>query len=126
MRISDWSSDVCSSDLARGIEAGDHRVRQIGGAQQGRRYIDRDPHVAGPLRGGIAGLRKHPFADRSDHRNTFRDGNELTGRYIAQHRMPPTDQRFATGDLTGFQVEYRLVDHAEFTAFYAPAKASLL
>src|SRR3546814_6613753 len=87
--------------------------------------MDRDPHVAGPLRGGIAGLRKHPFADRSDHRNTFRDGNELTGRYIAQHRMPPTDQRFATGDLTGFQVEYRLVAHAEFTAFYRPAKASL-
>src|SRR3546814_2725341 len=31
MRISDWSSDVCSSDLRFGIDAGIHRDRQGAG-----------------------------------------------------------------------------------------------
>src|SRR3546814_20349871 len=35
MRISDWSSDVCSSDLPASISAGYRRLRQAGGPQKG-------------------------------------------------------------------------------------------
>src|SRR3546814_4224334 len=40
MRISDWSSDVCSSDLARSCRAD---VRQGGHADGGARRLQRDP-----------------------------------------------------------------------------------
>src|SRR3546814_4713614 len=44
MRISDWSSDVCSSDLAAGVEQGaPHRAKVIGGVdQQARATAGRD------------------------------------------------------------------------------------
>src|SRR3546814_9178260 len=59
MRISDWSSDVCSSDLrarhAAGDVAGGHRI----GADFPRRADHRHGH-AGGQRGG--GLRRHAGA----------------------------------------------------------------
>src|SRR3546814_20391840 len=42
MRISDWSSDVCSSDLRRRCLAGQHRVREVPRRHQ-RGHPDRLP-----------------------------------------------------------------------------------
>src|SRR3546814_4352316 len=53
MRISDWSSDVCSSDLDRGTEAG--RDRGVGGDA-----VDRFPRHAGLPRQAII-LDLQPF-----------------------------------------------------------------
>src|SRR3546814_13448990 len=62
MRISDWSSDVCSSDLALGAGgdlAGGHHDHAAGaqdpqqlrdrraGRGQVRKYVDQDDHVEG-------------------------------------------------------------------------------
>src|SRR3546814_7158012 len=55
MRISDWSSDVCSSDLGRGGIAGGVRVRDRPPSRP-RRLLPRLP--AQPL-GGAGGLRRH-------------------------------------------------------------------
>src|SRR3546814_3112652 len=41
MRISDWSSDVCSSDLATGALSGFHNVRDYGAKGDGR-TVDSD------------------------------------------------------------------------------------
>src|SRR3546814_1791835 len=69
MRISDWSSDVCSSDLAAGsadLEEGDPgdqpRAQQLAGADR----------LAGALRRGAAAPRpaRAPADRAGDHRGT--------------------------------------------------------
>src|SRR3546814_17293609 len=41
MRISDWSSDVCSSDLAAGtLKVGDHLVASVDGARRGATILN--------------------------------------------------------------------------------------
>src|SRR3546814_9672928 len=65
MRISDWSSDVCSSDLTRrrtgeaGEEAGDHGLRTAGDDGT-RRAVDRLPHLALRAAARAAGDRAFP------------------------------------------------------------------
>src|SRR3546814_223639 len=50
MRISDWSSDVCSSDLLRaGLRAGARRLRDAGTARRRQVDDDRQPDP-GPVR----------------------------------------------------------------------------
>src|SRR3546814_4388428 len=55
LRISDWSSDVCSSDLLRGfvrkISKRRHQIRQMP-AQRGKLVVagDAEPHDRHPLR----------------------------------------------------------------------------
>src|SRR3546814_16254073 len=92
MRISDWSSDVCSSDLVRyktndvltvgGNDTADaaslpsHRVRTLRPAhhnlhiRSGRRAALRDVHptgLAGPITATNATPVQHPRASRSSH-----------------------------------------------------------
>src|SRR3546814_1545274 len=40
MRISDWSADVCSSDLADDMREVDRVANDVGFVLQGRRYVD--------------------------------------------------------------------------------------
>src|SRR3546814_11570441 len=50
MRISDWSSDVCSSDLGRGLDRLDHGACGAGlGAVADRRQVDVDQVAEQPL-----------------------------------------------------------------------------
>src|SRR3546814_7976036 len=77
MRISDWSSDVCSSDLVESVEPQDradpaearHDLKNARDPCRGRR-IGRDLHrlnrVSGRLEGGgerVDDPREHPHAD---------------------------------------------------------------
>src|SRR3546814_5371608 len=39
MRISDWSSDVCSSDLLRAVGAGERTLNLLGGDAERRRLV---------------------------------------------------------------------------------------
>src|SRR3546814_3498331 len=63
MRISDWSSDVCSSDLRAVIGVGDHR--RIGGVGETRPAED-----AALLLGGLAGGEEQGAAARSEDRQS--------------------------------------------------------
>src|SRR3546814_1069553 len=54
MRISDWSSDVCSSDLPRDLLHAPHRA-VLHGADRGRGMADRQPRPTGRHAGrGVA------------------------------------------------------------------------
>src|SRR3546814_8885313 len=59
MRISDWSSDVCSSDLARHADAPPH------GDADGLRFRDHGVLCAGPGRAGAGRDRPARAADRA-------------------------------------------------------------
>src|SRR3546814_18321857 len=48
MRISDWSSDVCSSDLLCRTRPGDCRLRRDQRGRGRRRFVVRPPQPAGP------------------------------------------------------------------------------
>src|SRR3546814_10091303 len=72
MRISDWSSDVCSSDLARPRLLGcphAHRPRSSSGTEKTRNRARRADHLRGVRR--CAGARHAPVEeegpDREDH-----------------------------------------------------------
>src|SRR3546814_6493182 len=54
MRISDWSSDVCSSDLLDGQTAGKKRI---------------EPGFANPLRQVVSAVRSRPIAGNQTLRN---------------------------------------------------------
>src|SRR3546814_1143297 len=59
MRISDWSSDVCSSDLTeRGLRSGDYRGARGGGTARLGQYI------FGAQRVAVAGVAPHPAERR--------------------------------------------------------------
>src|SRR3546814_2147276 len=63
MRISDWSSDVCSSDLAGAVGADGVRPRaRLAAADQGQRKHGREqmmpPHLATACTSSAAGDRK--------------------------------------------------------------------
>src|SRR3546814_4215952 len=73
MRISDWSSDVCSSDLHRALVIGTEQI----GAQRRTgedRAVDLDRHI-------VAGLLTDPLPSRSDLRTGFLiEMNPVVGR----------------------------------------------
>src|SRR3546814_17886560 len=61
MRISDWSSDVCSSDLRMGDRDCNRLIRTQGESQTGQGYctdrrdsVDRQRDVNGPVRARLA------------------------------------------------------------------------
>src|SRR3546814_5446924 len=99
MRISDWSSDVCSSDLApvfarsrsvpRQVE---HRALVIGTEQIGAqrrtgedRAVDLDRHI-------VAGLLTDPLPSRSDLRTGFLiEMNPVVGCVLGVVRFGGTD-----------------------------------
>src|SRR3546814_15423617 len=58
MRISDWSSDVCSSDLRRGAEL---RVERLGQLERGQRLFDVD------MRAHRDGMDPRIGAPRAEH-----------------------------------------------------------
>src|SRR3546814_3020714 len=67
MRISDWSSDVCSSDLAPCLEGVIAQARLVAG----RHMLDPDDHVGVDVRleqgGGDAGQAVEGPQDRKEH-----------------------------------------------------------
>src|SRR3546814_20920983 len=74
MRISDWSSDVCSSDLVQPRSAGDGDRAQLrsraAAAQRSAGYhrADRSPRQMGAVPAGSSGGRRLRLARRSDAR----------------------------------------------------------
>src|SRR3546814_6514669 len=91
MRISDWSSDVCSSDLAVGELIGAHR--QIGLARRGGRIavsgleIGRQPLKRFHIAAVVSLLRVVPLG------NAFKPGEEdMWNRFIAMNVHGETDE----------------------------------
>src|SRR3546814_18343599 len=97
MRISDWSSDVCSSDLSRGIENPDGaRLRLFrlgegatGAAEQGRGIIarcrggDADPAAKGDdmiTRHERSGERLDQFSGQKSDRKSVGEGKSVSVR----------------------------------------------
>src|SRR3546814_2551286 len=70
MRISDWSSDVCSSDLARGDDAGtlDDNLK-TGTSLRMRRAPARQHHPAGGRQALAPGPKRPPGAPRKQPRS---------------------------------------------------------
>src|SRR3546814_15738907 len=66
MRISDWSSDVCSSDLHLAIDHDEGQPEQEPGRTPGEGLRELLPDVALP-RAGLR-LAVHPDADRDENR----------------------------------------------------------
>src|SRR3546814_17844083 len=87
MRISDWSSDVCSSDLRRRAsrrEAGQHLPRGAKRARHALRFRDR-PGAAGE-RGCHAGRLDDRHADRSEERRGGKEcGRTCRSRWWPKH-----------------------------------------
>src|SRR4051812_28402432 len=52
-------------------------LRQIMVPELGRRDVDRDVDVVGPLLGVPTGLPEHPFAELNDDAGLFREGNKI-------------------------------------------------
>src|SRR3546814_4209694 len=72
MRISDWSSDVCSSDLAACPGACARRRIRRGGDLCGRACAPRKARFLHQLHPGKRGRRLHPVADRRPGVGRFR------------------------------------------------------
>src|SRR3546814_18308284 len=68
MRISDWSSDVCSSDLHQNPKALKRRIRRIGAAGPGRYPLGHEArHIVVPV--APAALRTARLQKRDDFRH---------------------------------------------------------
>src|SRR3546814_20777375 len=89
MRISDWSSDVCSSDLSALRECRDDDGGEIGVGKLFGRDVDRDLQVRGPAHRFGAGGAQHPFADRRDQAAVLGERDEAAGRDIAERLVGP-------------------------------------
>src|SRR3546814_6320412 len=68
MRISDWSSDVCSSDL---MEAIPHELIIIGGAAAGALIIGNSGKELKALGGGLVKVFKGPKYRKQDYLDTI-------------------------------------------------------
>src|SRR3546814_10577962 len=80
MRISDWSSDVCSSDLATGVfteghEKTNRRIEQSGGPG-GKEGCNRRPGDGNP--GSTARIERHLV--RLEDRQSVGEGKSVSGR----------------------------------------------
>src|SRR3546814_6893911 len=71
MRISDWSSDVCSSDLRGGSDAERHRIQQFRRVLQPRLSGERLSLGATAWGGAAAGYRN--FGMRSEERRVGKE-----------------------------------------------------
>ena len=60
-----------------------------------------------------AGLPDHPFAERDDKADLFRERNERRGRDQSVFGMIPADQRLKAADLAALQIHHRLVIQLE-------------
>src|SRR3546814_3582246 len=79
MRISDWSSDVCSSDLQHPQHHPDVTISQIAPQQAGKHYRDQDQCAAHGRRSRLAQVRLRAVA-----------ADRLSA---AQRAEPPTDRK---------------------------------
>src|SRR3546814_7180810 len=75
MRISDWSSDVCSSDLL----AGEHVIIAVGDQQTERRLGDRDPDAEERQ------CRLQRDGMRHLHRRDHDKRRQAVGQQVAEH-----------------------------------------
>src|SRR3546814_16615060 len=92
MRISDWSSDVCSSDLAEIVQGIDPDF----GAQREKISIGR--HHNGPMHIGGAVCGTARVAETlTAELEIARVGNTLSGRYLAQLQSGQPNERLQRG-----------------------------
>src|SRR3546814_14896924 len=92
MRISDWSSDVCSSDLSALRERRDDDRGEAGVGELVGRDVDRDLQVRRPFHRFVARGAQHPFADRRNEARILGGRDEAAGGHISQLLVVPTDQ----------------------------------
>src|SRR3546814_4222869 len=91
MRISDWSSDVCSSDLAKGRQAADLLVAEADAAAPRRREAA-ERADGGGLAHAVAPEQRHhlPLADLQIHaEQRLRGAVEGLDAGRLQHQAPP-------------------------------------
>src|SRR3546814_4498292 len=82
MRISDWSSDVCSSDLTLDRSASDGMSRQPGGAEtQGPASIVPDSNIDSKA---VEGIRAIIAADPSFDVSRFLEGSKSAYRMVLE------------------------------------------
>src|SRR3546814_16188609 len=98
MRISDWSSDVCSSDLAVALQR--RRVDDLGARQPILEIADRGFDMTLPLLGGVifgifrkVAVRAR-FLDRIDDQGPFGfEGRELRAQLLIAFRQHRSEER---------------------------------
>src|SRR3546814_9777970 len=88
MRISDWSSDVCSSDLMKLEQKGHHAAFvDRRGRVAGRAVEDLDRHVGGGRVGARRGGDRHRrllIVERHEHGDFARAGGERLGEHFVE------------------------------------------
>src|SRR3546814_7245312 len=90
MRISDWSSDVCSSDLVEGVE---RALEEAGG--DGRAHVDAGVEQLGRKGGRLLG---HLVEARPQPIEAAVDGDRFITRKTAHVAAPPLRPRGRPGD----------------------------
>ena len=94
-------------------ERANHGGQQVFVHHLNRRQVDRDLDLVRPQRSVGTGFAQHPFSQRNDQADLFRDRDELTGQHHAALGMIPADQRFAAGDRVIVEPDNRLVIQLE-------------
>src|SRR3546814_11526146 len=92
MRISDWSSDVCSSDLVEQARLIDHLVVVAMAFLEGERLVEREAELAGDhvdVAGQQVGLQGRGLLDGED-------GDRSEERRVGKECVRPCRSRWAT------------------------------
>src|SRR3546814_799101 len=108
MRISDWSSDVCSSDLAGALRRGDHEFRKVVAIEHLHRDVDRDREVlsrAAPDAVLIQRLGDDDLGEVADEAVLFGDRDDCCRALQLAVDIPPAQE--------GFHADHPVVAHGD-------------
>ena len=96
--------------------------RNIGAVELDRREVDRNGGIAGPAPAFQAGLVQDLIADFDDESHFFGNGNELRRGNHSAFLVRPSQQRLASLNASGLQIEERLIVEFEFFALHRIAQ----
>ena len=69
---------------------------------------------------------QHPFSDRDDQAGVLRQPDELVGTGFSMLGIEPAEQRFGADDLSGADLDQRLVMQRQFAALQCVPQGDLL
>ena len=98
----------------RGGERLANQRRNIGAVELDRREVDCDRGIAGPAPAFQTGLVQDLIADFDDESHLFGNGNELRRGNHSAFLVGPSQQRLASLNASGLQIEERLIVEFEF------------